>query len=184
LAVNNIVHTRAQRIVAAAATLALAACAAQPPVQTNRLSLWITDTLAARGNAADACYLPANAAAPALPPANADTRITEHDVESYARDTARWSLDPKRIPASVARDRLLDRCFVLAIDGRVVSGGVVLSSHSARLTGGPTIFVYERGGRIMLELLSSGHGPNMRHPLMPELDRIFAAKPAPNTAVR
>jgi hypothetical protein len=79
--------------------LPLAACSAPAAAEPNRLSLWITQSIAAPGKNGADCYLPARGGA-----TRADT---------------------------VERQR----------DGRLASGGVVLSSHSSRLTGGPTLFV-------------------------------------------
>jgi len=144
-----------------------------------RLLLRLTDSVAQPGYPIGRCFLskpgtPADAAAPAY----VSLTLTEDDVESYARDTGRWLLSaPKYIAGSAARQQLADRCFVLTIDAAVVASGVMLHGESPRMVGGPTLFTYERGGRIVLQLVSSSHGMGMRLLLLPELGQVFAEKP-------
>lgn len=133
------------------------------PAHAQRLSL----SIGARfpGNGAECVEAPAS-------PFAATTRIGEGDVAEWSASNAKWKLDPSRFPASAAHD-ITDRCFELAIDGRLLERGLVLSSHSARLTGFATISVSRDGGALWLQLTSGNHGMHVRALRVEELDRLF-----------
>jgi hypothetical protein len=54
---------------------------------------------------------------------------------------------------------LADHCFVLAIDGKVISSGVVLWRHSARLVRTPALLITSENKTFMLQLTSGNRDP-------------------------
>ena len=146
-----------------------AASAADAP----RLMLWVTDSIGA-SNAAQ-CKL-AELPAPSLP-TKAPT-LTEQDVAAWNAHSARWTLNPTRFTGSDAAHTLQDHCFVLAIDGKLVSSGVVLSLYSARLITFPTLSVLSQDKAVTLQL-NSGHQGNRSQPIhVDALDAVLAQRPA------
>lgn len=153
----------------------LAFSIAAPAADDVRLALWVTDRIGV--NSGIECYRTDSAAMPLLP-ATTPT-LTEHDVTAWNPTQGRWTLDPARFAGTDAEKKLVDRCFILAIDGQPVSSGVVLSEYSARLTGFPTINVMNRNNVLDLQLLSSNHGPHMRLIHIDALKDVLSPKPAP-----
>ncbi len=85
--------------------------------------------------------------------------LTEQDVAAWNDKTGVWRLDEHRFPNQAAGWQLADHCFVLAIDGKQVSSGVVLWKHSARLTKIPTLLVSTRHHALVLQLASGSKRP-------------------------
>ncbi len=132
-------------LVLASLTISATVTAAEMP----RLSLWITDSVGA-GNGAE-CDLSKDSAARSRVPLKPPT-LTEDDVAAWNPDTALWTLNPVRVSRSDGSQKLIDHCFVLAIEGKVISSGIVLSSYSARLVRFPTINVFTRQDAVDLQL--------------------------------
>jgi hypothetical protein len=158
----------------------LAFSASAAAADTARLALWITAPVGAtNGIACDLESSPGSAGRlqatplPATPPT-----LTEHDVSAWDSATARWTLDPKRFAGTESAQRLQDHCFLLAIDGKLIGSGIVLSEHSARLTGFPTLIVLNRNDALTFELLSSNHGDRIRHLHAEALDAVLREKAA------
>jgi hypothetical protein len=128
---------------------ASAACA-EPP----RMQLWITQSNAGLTDVS-VCRPPTDSSAPP----NISLLLTEHDVVAWSKQTGAWSLDAHRFPNTKAGWQLVDHCFVLAIDGKPISSGVVLWKHSARLTKIPTLLVSMRHHSLMLQLASGSKRP-------------------------
>ena len=145
-----------------------------------RLAVWVTDPVGTTsGIQCDLEASPASAGrlqATPLPPT--PPTVTERDVLAWNRSTGRWTLDPARFAGTEAAQRLQNHCFLLAIDGKQVSSGIVLSEYSARLTGFPTLIILNRGDVLTFELLSSNHGTRMRHLHAEALDAVLREKPA------
>jgi len=138
-----------------------------------RLALWVTEPVGATN--ASQCKL---APAPGMPfslPATAPS-LTERDVSDWHPDTARWFLDPARFAGAAAAQELQDHCFVLAIDGKALSSGVMLSSHSARLTDFPTISVATADSAISLQLFSGYQGRPMQPIHVEALDAVLGQR--------
>lgn len=150
----------------------LACSAAASAADPARLGLWITDRIGnTSGNECDLSASPASASnLPAIPPT-----LTEYDITVWNADKARWTVNPDEFSVGGAA-KLQDRCFVLAIDGKLVTSGVVLSSHSARMTGFPTISVYARNDALDLQLTSSNHGKHMRLIHVDRLDAVLGQR--------
>lgn len=148
--------------------LSAAASAADPA----RLALWITDPIGnTSGNQCDLTASPSSV--PNFP--TTPSTLTEYDISAWDAEKARWTLNPDGFPVSDAA-KLQDRCFVLAIDGKLISSGVVLSSHSPRMTGFPTISVYARNDALDLQLTSSNHGKHMRLIHVERLDAVLGQR--------
>lgn len=145
-----------------AATLffaSLAFCAAAAAADIPRLALWITAPIGTSNGVQ--CHLPeASANTQNLP--EIQPTLTDHDITEWNPDNARWILNPALFTLQDIVQKLQDHCFVLAIDGKVISSGVVLSSHSARLTGFPTLSVYSQNNALYLQLTSGNHGSHSR----------------------
>ena len=148
--------------------LAAGSATAQSAEVSPRLALWITDPIGAT-NAAQ-CHQMARLRPPAASPT-----VTERDVTGWDMRNANWTLDPVRHAGAEVAGSMTDHCFVLSLDGKLISG-VVLSLHSARLIRFPTLAVSSRDGVLSLRLLS-GFAGEATPPLDSErLDRILHDK--------
>lgn len=149
------------------------ACAADAP----RLMLWVTDSISATNGAH--CRL-AELPAPTLPALQPS--VTEQDVTAWDPLSARWTLNPARFAVAAAAHTLQDHCFVLAIDGKFVSSGVLLSEHSARLIDFPTISVSTQDNVLSLQLNSSHRGGHRRPIHVDALNGVLGQRPVPTQA--
>ena len=157
-------------------TLVCSLAMAVPVLAAPRLALWITDPIGATPG--DHCQLPPDTPTPAAAPT-----LTEQDVSRWQHENGRWHLDPARFGSVAAAHALQDHCFVLAIDGKMLSSGVVLSSYSARLTGMNTLNVYQQEKSLYLQLTSGNHG-NLQHLLYVDaLNAVLGKLVAPATPV-
>jgi len=140
-----------------------------PALAQPRLAIWITPSFAATDAAA--CRLsPA-----ALEQVGGSPTLTEQDVVHWEAKTARMRLDPARFGRADA-GKLADHCFVLALDGKKISSGVVLRSYSARLVRLPALSVIEHEKFLELRLqaeFTGVHNPPLL--LRDELDEILRA---------
>lgn len=87
----------------------------------------------------------------------ASVTLTENDVAAWEPYGARWMLDPVRYNESTMMGRLSGHCFVLSIDGKVVSSGVVLWVYTGQLTGYDTLNVIPKDGTLILQLTRGNH---------------------------
>lgn len=135
----------------ASMALSVAAFAAPAP----RLALWVTESMGTGpGDNCKPWMTPKEATGlPSTPPT-----VTERDVVDWDSKRARWTLDSKRFPVSDAARKLHDHSFVLAIDGKFISNGVMLSERTPRMTGFPTINVYQHDNGLYFQLTSGNHG--------------------------
>jgi len=133
-------------------SLSFASSAADAP----RLALWIIDSIGVLSSATQCNLQMTPTGAPGLPAT--EPTLTENDVTAWDAGKGRWTLNSARFSYTDAAQKLQDRCFVLAIDGKLVSSGVVLSAHSARLTRLPTLSVYNHKHSLDLRLTSSNGG--------------------------
>ena len=102
------------------------------------LALWITDSIHVINE--NQCNLSKSGAAfPMLP--DTHPTLTERDVTAWNAKNAHWSLNSSRFPRDSRMD-LADHCFILAVEGKYLSSGVVLNSNSARLIQFSTLKVY------------------------------------------
>lgn len=145
----------------------------------TRLAVWVTDPIGTTsGIQCDLEASPASAGRlQATPRPSTQPTVTERDVIAWNRSTGRWTLDPARFASIESAQRLQDHCFLLAIDGKLVSSGIVLSEYSARLAGFTTLIVLHRDDVLTFELLSSNHGTGMRHLHAEALDAVLREKP-------
>lgn len=100
--------------------------------------------------------------APSVPARSNGLDLTEQDVVGWDQKTSTWTLDPERFAGSEGGWKIADRCYELAIDGKVLSKGLVLWTHSPRLTGFDTLIVTNANASLQLQLLSGNHGRNVR----------------------
>lgn len=138
-----------------------------------RLTLWVTDSISTTH--ITQCHIPANSLASVDLPTSLPT-LTESDVSAWDPARGLWTLPPARFAAQ-GRNKLEDHCFMLAIDGKLISSGVVLSSHSARLTRIPTISVYTRSNRVELQLIAGYDGNQRRLIHGDKLNEVLRDKP-------
>lgn len=137
--------------------------------QTPRLMLSITESI----GASNGSQCVAEDLSPAPP---AGMTLTENDVTAWNPADGRWTLDPARFSESGAGNEISDHCFVLALDGRIVSSGLALWAYSARLTGYPTLNIIPKDGALILQLTSGNHR-NIRLLHAQELDSILSNRP-------
>lgn len=142
---------------------------------TPRLALWLTDSIGA--SSGDKCDL-TTSQIDASGLLATKPILTESDVVAWNRETGRSTLNPVRF-SSTDEQTLQDHCFVLAVDGKPISSGMLLSSHSARLTGFPTISIISHNNALDLQLTSGNHGNHMRLLHVDALDAVLRQKARP-----
>lgn len=140
---------------------------------TPRLELWITEPIGATN--ASQCNLQAS---PATLPLTQPT-LTEQDIIAWDSSKAFWTLNPVRFSRSNAMQQLQDHCFVLTIDGKLLSSGVVLAAYSARLIRFPTISVHHRNKFLDLQLTGGFYGSHSQPILVNELNAVLAKSVKP-----
>lgn len=161
-----------KKLVVMAALLTAAGCPAtrQADAATLRLALWVTDSIGT--SSGEKCIQ-------AAPPTDEDglptiaPTLTEQDVIAWSADNASWTLNSASFANGDARQKLLDHCFVLTIDGKQVSSGVILSSYSARLTRYPTIIVYDKNHSLSLQLTSGNRSSHRQLLHVDELEAVL-----------
>ena len=136
-----------------------------------QLKLWITDPLGI--DPVEKC-LPKEQHQSAPLPDVAPT-ISELDIVAWDTKTALWSIKKEKLTATESMQNLQDHCFILAIDGVLISHGVALSSYSARLTKIPTLNVFYQDDTITLQLNSENRS-SKRKPIHVEvIDRVLGS---------
>lgn len=124
-----------------------------------RLALWVTDDV--DNSSADKClksHLPVSSEDLPL----AKPTITEHDVIDWDAYTATWTLNTTRFNGSNAMQKLQNHCYILAIDGKLISSGVMLAPYSARLTKIDTMIVYTKNNALHLQLTAGNHAQPLK----------------------
>jgi len=116
-----------------------------------RLTLSITESF----GTSDGSQCNLNAASPTQQ--QISLALTENDVAAWEPYGARWMLDPTRYNESNMMGRLSGHCFVLSIDDKVVSSGVVLWVYTGQLTGYDTLNVIPKDGTLTLQLTRGNH---------------------------
>jgi hypothetical protein len=106
--------------------------------------------------------------------------ITETDVAQFRPTGGLMALDGKRFSRRGVGDRLVERCFTLSIDGKLVGRGHVQWVDTPRLTGFPILELSERSGIVRAQFLSGNHG-NIRPLHEFELIGVLGGKPHPPT---
>ena len=156
----------------AVATFSLLISCAMQSATAQRLKLYIQQPIAYTDGSQ--CALPLTQAAAAIAqPSASDLLLTEHDVVAWNPTRAIWSLMPERVSD---RWLLVDHCFTLSIDDKVVVSGIVLSAETARLTGLPTLNVLTRSNSdkpLDIQLTSGNHGAMTRLIFVDTLDAII-----------
>ncbi|MGZ8984063.1 MAG: hypothetical protein ACXW11_08930 [Methylotenera sp.] len=157
----------------------LAISAAATAADAPRLALWVTTPIGATSGVQ--CHLPPTATSNLLA---TQPTLSEHDVTAWNKGNARWALNPTRFIGDTSRQKLQDHCFVLAIDGKLIRSGIILSSHSARLTRFPTISVYNQNNTLSLQLTSGNHGSDSRPIHVDVLDNVFSQHIKPTNSTK
>jgi len=141
------------------------ACAGDLPA----LSLWVTTPIGATNGS--------QCGVPGALPQTAPT-LTEQDISAWSSQQQNFEFDGKRFAAK-SEYALVDHCFVLAVKGIELARGLVLSSHSARLSNLPTLYLQRKTTGLQGSFYQMGHGPGnspqLRHP---ELLQVLAQRPA------
>lgn len=117
-----------------------------------RLALWVTETITLSSKIECQSLSDALINLPITQPV-----LTERDVHRWNVTTGQWTLDPTRYNRDTTVPQLQDHCFVLAIDGKRISSGVILSARSARLTELPVLRVTTHHGMVTLQLTVKEH---------------------------
>lgn len=139
--------------------------------QTPRMELLVSDGLEMKDIkqcAVSSEYL-------SLMMANARVKISENDVIAWNPATARLTLNPSKFSNDDVYRKLQDHCFYLKIDGKLITSGPVLSSHSARLSKFPTMKVYSSEKGLDLQLVS-GNSSNAKPIQNKLLDSVLHEK--------
>lgn len=159
--------TRVTRKAATATVLAGFVLHATIATAAPRLTVWVSDPV----GASDGRHC---AAGPASPPDTAPI-LTEADVVAWSPSSGRWRL---------ARDPgagFVDHCFLLSIDGTHLTRGMILSSHSARLTALPVLTTFRRGEGVELWLSAGFPEGGLLH--RKPLGLVFDRRPLPDQNV-
>jgi hypothetical protein len=153
--------------------LSATALEAGETVAEPRLMLWLTESIGATDASQCNLHTTSNIAhpLPAITPA-----VTEKDVIAWDLNTVLITLDPARFNSGNAIYALQDHCFILAIEGKMVASGVVLSSYSARYIRFPTLRVFNRKEEIDVQLTSDFTGYNSTPILVNKIDAVLGRK--------
>jgi hypothetical protein len=162
---------------------AMALWCAPALAQTPRLSLWITEAIGATN--AERCAHPALADSRKLEALRAKItyRIEDSDVARWEPATASWTLHDDA--AMSARDRawkIVDRCFILWVDGKPVATGVALWTHSARMVDLPVLAIGVKGNALSLRLGSRHGGPDTAPVAREQINSALEGKRFPSSA--
>jgi len=106
--------------------------------------------------------------------------LTEADVSTWDATTVTWTLDPSRIAGPERASQIVNHCYELAIDGNVISKGMVLSDHTSRLTDYPALLIADKKQGLALQLLSGTHYGRVHSIHSKELSEVFRNKPQPS----
>lgn len=139
---------------------------------TPQLALWITDSIGATDGSF--CKLSPSLASQVI--AGIAPTLTENEVLAWQSATGLWELNHDRNSGDQAAQQLQNHCFVLAVDGKVISAGSVLSAHSARLVLFPTLLVHNRNGVLSLQLKAAHSDRRDKLIHVELLDTVFATK--------
>lgn len=143
------------------------ACAGDTPA----MQLWVTSPIGASDGSHCAIQEPLPTTTPTL---------TERDVIAWK--SPEWQLNNTNFPKGRALV-LVDHCFVLAINGKEITRGLVLSSHSARLSRLPTLYLTGTATGLWASLYSVGYGyGNSPVFLNQDLMRVLRAIPADSSS--
>lgn len=151
-------NLRARHAIATLALLVSGAALAQG----ERLSLAFTD------------LTPADPAACMAPDLMTIGAITEDDVGAWLPADSRWYFDPERADPT-AGAKVLNRCFILTIDGREITRGIALMSDSPRVSNVPTLSVTQ-DNVLTFQLVSGNQVRSVAPVFSDELKRVIGQK--------
>lgn len=139
------------------------ACADNTPA----MQLWVTSPIGASDGSQCGIKEPLPATTPTL---------TERDVIAWK--SPEWLLANTNFPKGRALV-LVDHCFVLAVNGKEITRGLVLSSHSARLSRLPTLYLAGKATGLWASLYNVGYGYGSSPVFLnQDLTKVFGAIPA------
>lgn len=118
-----------------------------------RLALWATEAIG--NNSADTCFKPQLSLSGVGLPSSAPT-FTELDVDGWNPVTATLTINASVLARNHSAQKLQNHCYILAVDNKVLSSGVIIASYSARLTKIDTIKVATNHQQVTLQL-TAGH---------------------------
>lgn len=155
----------------------------QAAAEAPRLSLWFSEAIGASN--AEQCARPApldNMKLEALR-AQVTHRLDDRDVVLWDPATATWTLRDAGVPARKLAWQLVDRCFMLWIDGKPAAAGVALWTHSARLVSMPVLGVSVEDGALSVRL-GADHGGSSSVPVVYErIKEVLKTKTMPGKAM-
>ena len=175
--VFNYLHRNITAMLVVLTVFSPAAAAEVTQVAAPRFMLWITEPIGATN--AIQCNLQISPATFLKLQMNKST-LTEQDVIAWDTRKALWTLDPVRFGRSKSMEELQDHCFVLAIDGKLASSGVVLADYSARLIRFPTISVHHRNEFLDMQLTEGFYGSHSQPILVDEINTVLTKLPSQN----
>jgi len=153
------------------ALLSLLIASGSATAQDHTLALWITEPLGV--DSVEKCQSTGQTLPNSLP--NTAPIISEKDVIKWDAKMAHWTLKKAKFSQAEAIEKVQDHCFVLALNGKIVSRGVVLSSYSARLTKMPTITTFYHEDALSLQL-NAGNVAGIRKTILTkEIDAVLGS---------
>lgn len=152
----------------ALANMALAEEAHSPP----RLALWVTEAIG--NNSADTCFKPQLSLSGVDLPSSTPT-FTERDVDGWNPVTATLTITATVLVRNHSSQKLQNHCYILVVDNKVVSSGVMLASYSARLTKIDTIKVATNHQQVTLQL-TAGHDAPAQMPSVSLINDVLRHK--------
>lgn len=111
--------------------------AAASAAQTPRLALWITETIDPTEGGRCVQLQTTEAAISTAP------TLTDNDIVLWDEKTYEWFVDPAKFDVS-AMYGWLHHCYALALDGVVVSRGIMRSRFDAALSAMPALHLRRR----------------------------------------
>ena len=130
--------------------------------QAERLSLAFTDLMPED---------PAACMAPGPEPIGA---ITEDDVGAWLPEDSRWYFNPERADPTTGA-KVLNRCFILTVDGKEITRGIALSCDSPRESIAPTLIV-SQDKVLTFQLKTGNRVPSVSPFLSEEVKRVLGQK--------
>jgi len=144
--------------------------------------IWPTQSIATTGDFASSCQTP-NRVIPKY--TSVAPAVTERDIAAWDESNGKFTLKETNWKTQELKELLLDRCFVLVVNGRILTQGVILSSHSARLSTIPTLSVFSENDKLILQFNAGNRSTSASGEATPiylqELKEVFSASPVLST---
>jgi hypothetical protein len=159
-------------------TLAILICA-YAQAESPRLSLSITEAIGATD--ARQCALPARLVQmhPESWKKKITYQVTDADITGWDPVKGIWNVSGASIPAPDIARRVVDRCFIILVDGKPVASGVALWTYSARLMRMPVLGVSASADSVSFRLGANYASQSSMPVVWDAINKALEGKPQP-----